>query len=58
MPKKKQTDQEKMDQAFQKSTGMKVVQPSVPPAENTGKTEFATDVYKDVPPIAQNPGGE
>ena len=58
MPKKKETEQEKMDKAFQTATGMKVVQPSVPPAENTGKTEFAKDVYTETPPIAPNPGGE
>lgn len=57
MPKKKQTEQEKMDQAFQKSTGMKVVQP-VPQPDNGGKTEYAKDVYKDIPPLPQNPGGE
>lgn len=55
MPKRKSTEREKMDQAFQKSTGMKVVQP-VPPSDK-GTTEFAKDVYKDIPPIAINPSG-
>jgi len=54
MPKKKPTEQEKMDQAFQKSTGMKVI-PS--PPSDKGTTEFAKDVYKDIPPIAINPSG-
>jgi len=56
MPKKKQpTEQEKMNQDFQKSTGMKVI--DQPPSDK-GTTEFAKDVYKDIPPIAPNPGGK
>ena len=57
MSKKKPTEQEKMDKAFQDSTGMKVIPPA-PQQDNQGKTEFAKDVYKDTPPIAPNPGGK
>lgn len=56
MPKKKPTEQEAMNKAYEKSTQMPVVQPGPAPAENTGKTEFAKDVYKDIPVIQPNPG--
>lgn len=48
MPKKKQTEIEKMEQSFQTATGMKVIPGQEPPQ---GTTEFAKDTMKDVPVI-------
>jgi hypothetical protein len=55
MPRKKQTEQEQMNDAFKKATGMKVVQKPTP---DKGTTEFAKDTMKDVPPIQPNPSGK